>query len=118
MVLKRWIATASRWKRNLHAFLAVKEPNVLTRVDSKRPDSLTIIPWMAGKLLTLDVTVASCLLRGRHGPPLDRRVQRLSWQLSGNQLNMPILSKQTCSPSVLRNFGLQERVLLRFYQQS
>jgi len=38
---------------------AVKEPNGLTRMDSKHPDGLTFIPWMAGKPLTLDVTVAS-----------------------------------------------------------
>ena len=40
---------------------AVKEPNGLTRLDGKRPDGLTLIPWKAGKPLTWDVTVSSTL---------------------------------------------------------
>jgi hypothetical protein len=38
-----------------------KEPNGLTRLDGKRPDGLTLIPWQNGKSLTWDVTVASTL---------------------------------------------------------
>ena len=40
---------------------AVKEPNGLTRIDGKRPDRLSLIPWKAGKPLTWDVTIASPL---------------------------------------------------------
>jgi hypothetical protein len=40
---------------------AAKEPNGLTRLDGKRPDGLTLIPWKAGKPLTWDVTVACTL---------------------------------------------------------
>jgi len=38
-----------------------KELNCLTRLDGKRPDCLTLIPWKADKPLTWDVTVASTL---------------------------------------------------------
>jgi len=36
-----------------------KEPVGLTRLDGKRPDELTLIPWQGGKSLTWDVTVVS-----------------------------------------------------------
>ena len=38
-----------------------KEPVDLTRLDGKRPDRLTLIPWQGGKSLTWDVTVVSTL---------------------------------------------------------
>ena len=38
-----------------------KEPVGLTRLDSKRPDGLTLIPWQGGKSLTWYVTVVSTL---------------------------------------------------------
>ena len=38
-----------------------KEPNGLSRLDGKRPDGLTLIPWQSGKPLTWDVTVVSTL---------------------------------------------------------
>ena len=38
-----------------------KEPVGLTRLDGKRPDGLTLIPWHGGKPLTWDVTVVSTL---------------------------------------------------------
>ena len=45
---------------------APKEPIVLSRIDGKRPDGATLIPWKRGKPLAGDVTVpdtyaASCL---------------------------------------------------------
>ena len=36
---------------------AAKEPAGLTRIDGKRPDGLTLIPWQGGRSLTWDVTV-------------------------------------------------------------
>ena len=39
----------------------MKEPVGLTRLDGKRPDGLTLIPWQGGKSLTWDVTVVSTL---------------------------------------------------------
>jgi len=39
----------------------VKEPVGLTRLDGKRPDGLTLIPWQGGKFLTWDVTMVSTL---------------------------------------------------------
>ena len=39
----------------------MKEPVGLTRLDGKRPDGLTLIPWQDGKSLTWDVTVVSTL---------------------------------------------------------
>jgi hypothetical protein len=36
---------------------AKKEPIGLCRIDGKRPDGVTIIPWSRGKCLTWDVTV-------------------------------------------------------------
>ena len=38
-----------------------KEPVGLVRIDGKRPDGLTLIPWQGGKPLTWDVTVVSTL---------------------------------------------------------
>jgi len=38
-----------------------KEPVGLARLDGKRPDGLTLIPWQGGKPLTWDVTVVSTL---------------------------------------------------------
>ena len=38
-----------------------KEPVGLIRIDGKRPDGLTLIPWQGGKPLTWDVTVVSTL---------------------------------------------------------
>jgi len=40
---------------------ASKEPTGLTRLDGKRPDSLTLVPWQGGKLVTWDITVVSTL---------------------------------------------------------
>ena len=37
---------------------SVKEPTGLTRLDGKRPDGLTLIPWRSGRCLTWDVTIA------------------------------------------------------------
>jgi len=37
------------------------EPVGLVRIDGKRPDGLTLIPWQGGKPLTWDVTVVSTL---------------------------------------------------------
>jgi len=39
----------------------MKEPAGLTRLDGKRPDGLTLIPWQDGKSLMWDVTVVSTL---------------------------------------------------------
>ena len=39
----------------------MKEPVGMTRLDGKRPDGLTLIPWQGGKPLTWDVTVVSTL---------------------------------------------------------
>jgi hypothetical protein len=36
---------------------SIKEPSGLLRSDGKRPDVLTLIPWVCGKPLTWDVTV-------------------------------------------------------------
>ena len=38
-----------------------KEPVGLVRLDGKRPDGLTLIPWQGGKPMTWDVTVVSTL---------------------------------------------------------
>jgi len=38
-----------------------KEPTVLTRLDGKRPDGLTLVPWQGGKPVTWDITVVSTL---------------------------------------------------------
>jgi len=38
-----------------------KEPVDLARLNGKRPDRLTLIPWQVGKPLTWDVTVVSTL---------------------------------------------------------
>ena len=40
---------------------ATKEPVGLSRLDRKRPDGLTLIPWQRGKPLIWDVTVVSTL---------------------------------------------------------
>jgi len=40
---------------------ATKEPATLTHLNGKRPDSLTVVPWCAGKALTWDVTAVSTL---------------------------------------------------------
>ena len=40
---------------------AVKEPQGLVRVDGKRPDGLTLVPWQCGRSATWDVTVVDTL---------------------------------------------------------
>ena len=40
---------------------ATKEPAGLSRLDGKRPDGLTLIPWQGGRPLTWDVTVVATL---------------------------------------------------------
>ena len=40
---------------------AAKEPTGLTRLDGKRPDGLTLVPWQEGKPVTWDITVVSTL---------------------------------------------------------
>src|SRR3954463_6718633 len=40
------------------AIPSTKEPAGLSRLDGKRPDGLTLLPWQAGKNLIWDVTVA------------------------------------------------------------
>ena len=37
---------------------ATREPHGLLRVDGKRPDGLTLVPWREGRCLVWDVTVA------------------------------------------------------------
>ena len=41
---------------------AIKEPTGLVREDGKRPDSLSLVPWSAGKSLIWDETVADTLV--------------------------------------------------------
>jgi hypothetical protein len=38
---------------------SLKEPHGLTRLDGKRPDGLTLIPWREGRSATWDVTVTN-----------------------------------------------------------
>jgi len=40
---------------------ASKEPTGLTKLDGKRPDVLTLVPWQRDKPVTWDVTVVSTL---------------------------------------------------------
>ena len=40
---------------------AVKEPSGLLRIDSKRPDGVTQLPWRTGKCVTWDVMVIDTL---------------------------------------------------------
>jgi len=40
---------------------AAKETTGLTRLDDKRPDGLTLVPWQGGKPVTWDITVVSTL---------------------------------------------------------
>ena len=42
---------------------ASKEPIGLTRLDGKRPDGLTLVPWQGGKPVTWDITVVSTSMR-------------------------------------------------------
>ena len=34
---------------------------IITRLDGKRPDGLTLVPWQGGKPVTWDITVVSTL---------------------------------------------------------
>ena len=40
---------------------STKEPAGLSRTDGKRPDGLTLVPWLAGKNAVWDVTVSDTL---------------------------------------------------------
>jgi hypothetical protein len=51
---------------------ATKEPVGLTRLDGKRPDGLTLVPWCAGKPMTWDVTAVSTLA--------DSYVESAAWE--------------------------------------
>jgi len=44
---------------------ASKEPTGLTRLDGKRPDGLTLVPWQGGKPVTWDITVVSIHVSGK-----------------------------------------------------
>ena len=57
---------------------ATNKPVGLTRLDGKRPDGLTLVPWCAGKPLTWDVTAVSTLAGLLCG---NRRRGRLGLQL-------------------------------------
>ena len=48
---------------------ASKEPTGLTRLDGKRPDGLTLVPWQGGKPVTWDITVVSTLAQCSVLPP-------------------------------------------------
>jgi hypothetical protein len=43
------------------AVSALKEPQGLVRIDGKRPDSLTLVPWQSGRCATWDITVVDTL---------------------------------------------------------
>lgn len=48
------------WRALQHAGIpSTKEPTGLSRLDDKRPDGLTLIPWQAGKNLIWAVTMAN-----------------------------------------------------------
>jgi len=40
---------------------AAEEPNGLTRIDGRRPDGVTLIPWSRGRCLTWDFTIRDTL---------------------------------------------------------
>jgi hypothetical protein len=40
---------------------AVKEPKGLVQLDGKRPDGLTLVPWLSGRCATWDITVVDTL---------------------------------------------------------
>jgi len=50
------------WRASCKASVpSVKEPSGLVRDDGKRPDGRTLIPWLAGKAMSWDVTVVNTL---------------------------------------------------------
>ena len=50
------------WRAFIKAGIpAIKEPSGLSRIDGKRPDGLTLIPWCGGKQLAWDVTIVNSL---------------------------------------------------------
>jgi len=46
---------------NNNNFPVSKEPAGLSRVDGKRPDGMTLIPWQTGKPVVWDVTVLTVI---------------------------------------------------------
>ena len=65
-----------------------KEPNGLSRLDGKRPDGLTLMPWQSGKPLTWEVTVVSTLAGSYVSD--SELVQPQSSQPPGKVINTPI----------------------------
>ena len=84
-------------KADIHA---VKEPAGLSRTDGKRPDGMTLIPWLSGKPVVCDVTVANTMAASyiatssqqaaREAEIADRRKKDKYSFLSANYLFQPI----------------------------
>jgi len=88
-----------------------KEPVSLTRLDGKRPDGLTLIPWLGGKPLTWDVTVVSTLAESHTYIPRHTLPTALlkPLQPGRSQSTLPVLQIISGMPSssVGRVFGHQ-----------
>jgi hypothetical protein len=71
------------------------EPNGLSRDDGKRPDGMTLVPWIKGQPLVWDVTVVDTLADSYVLKTSKSQVLPLKWLANANIANIVQLFRQT-----------------------
>jgi hypothetical protein len=70
------------------------EPNGLSRDDGKRPDGMTLIPWIKGQPLIWDVTIVDTLADSYVLKTCEFQVLPLKWLANANIANIVQLFRQ------------------------
>jgi hypothetical protein len=71
------------------------EPNGLSRDDGKRPDGMTLVPWIKGQPLVWDVTVVDTLADRYVLKSSEVSVLPLKWLANANIANIVQSFRQT-----------------------
>jgi hypothetical protein len=70
------------------------EPNELSRDDGKRPDGITLVPWIKGQPLVWDVTIVDTLANSYVLKTSEFQVLPLKWRANANIANIVKLFRQ------------------------